>query len=385
MASSHALEGHPVCWRAGFRYSQRMSQGSWKFLLVSAALTPLLAPAETSAHILLTEPPPRVAHDNTKVSPCGENVEWGSNGVSTFAPGEQLTLQWDETISHPGYFRVALSTTGDDALVKPAEADLNAFKDFYSSGNGSLPTPIEQPSGMVSGDLITYYDYYAQHGMGECSGTSTGGVCKYEVALTLPTSCEQCTLQLVQVMAESFRNANNAYYYHCVDFKIEGDPDSTAGETTATGETTSTGGTAGTGATAGTGDTGTSAVTTTGTWPTSTTGGVTGDGATASGAEPTSPTPTVSELPSGQVPPPPSAAPLIPTPSPTAAPTTTAFPLTPPTAGATATPLPAVESTSEGQGGCSVALHRSAPHWSGWLLLASSLLLRRRTSTKRLA
>lgn len=352
-----------------------MSHGLRKLLLLPATVAPLLFSASSAAHILVTEPPPRIEHDNTKTSPCGENAVWGSGGIATFSPGEQVTLQWNETILHPGYFRVVLSLTGDEALTMPSEEDLDTFKAFYSSGSGSLPAPIEHPNGMEVDGLLFYYDYYAPHGSNECAGTAAGGTCTYQVTLTLPSSCEQCTLQLVQAMAEPFRTYGvNAHYYHCVDFTIEGDDAPATGDssTDTTGETTNASGTSG-------GTDATTEATSTGTGGAGATAG-----ASTGGGGSTLPAPTsTSETPVAPAPPPLTPPPTGPgsAPPPTTAappPATTTFPLTPPPAGSGA-PVTMAETASGDAGGCSVARRAASTALDGWwLLVAAALFFGRR-------
>ncbi len=380
---THEIVDIQIGCSTGFGYSPEMSYGLRKFLLLPATLAPLLASAHASAHILVTEPMARVDHDNTKVNPCGSNAAWGSAGVATFAPGEQITLRWDETILHPGYFRVVVSVTGDEALTMPSEADLDRFKAYYSSGSGDLPTPVEQPNGIEVDGLLVYYDYYAPHGS-ECAGTLTGGTCTYEVNLTLPVSCEQCTLQLVQTMAEQFRTyGSNAHYYHCVDFTLEGDVPTTDPSTDTTGDGTHTNGVTGS-----TTATGTTSMGEGGAGPTAgaSTGAAGGSTAGAvGGAEPALPAPTTAP----ETPPPPASPPVtappaapgsVSPPTHTALPAMTASPLVPATAGTSFAPDTMAPGAAGDTGGC--AIGKRAPEGAallgGWLLLAASLLLRRR-------
>ncbi len=193
---------------------------------LAAVATLFLLSSSASAHILVTAPIPRVpGQDNLKSTPCGDGVTWGQGEVHTYAPGETVTVEWNETISHAGYFRVVLGTGGDASLTMPSEADFDAFTALYTGGNGDVPAPIEEPMGSADGDMIVYYDYYAPHPGQQCAGEQGGGSCTYSVDITLPDSCEGCTLQVIQTMAESSRTYGvNAHYYQCIDLAIEGEP-----------------------------------------------------------------------------------------------------------------------------------------------------------------
>lgn len=220
-----------------------------KTLLVVFSIAP-----SAWAHILVTEPTPRVpGATDLKRWPCSSNngpvTVWGEGGELGFAPGEQITLKWTETIIHAGYFRVVVGLNGDESLVMPSEEDFQSFTTYYSSNQtGTVPAPVENPMGAVEGDMVVYYDYYAPHAARTCGGANEGGGCTYEVTMTLPQECERCTLQLVQTMAEgSRRYGADAHYYHCIDITIEGGmarPD--PGEGGTDGETD--GGTGGSGA-----------------------------------------------------------------------------------------------------------------------------------------
>ncbi len=195
-------------------------------LALLSGATLALGVSGAQAHIELTAPTPRVPGvDDLKADPCGPGNAWGQGEVLTFAPGETVLVEWDETISHAGYFRVALGTTGDGSLSMPTEEDYEAFTALYTDGSGDVPEPIDAPLGMAVGEMILYYDYFAPHAGQMCAGTEAGGTCSYSVEITMPDSCEECTLQVIQTMAESFRTyGSNAHYYHCADIRIEGEP-----------------------------------------------------------------------------------------------------------------------------------------------------------------
>lgn len=190
-----------------------------------AALALLSLSTQAAAHIVVTEPEPRLPGEaNIKTAPCqvgNSPSSWGQGEVHVVAPGASLQVTWDETIPHAGYYRIALSPTGDDGLTMPSEEDFDAFVQFYQSGAGTVPDPLETPEGTPDGSMIVYYDYYKPHPGGTCAGDDAGG-CEYSVTVTLPQECEQCTLQVVQTMSEPGRVwGSNAHYYHCIDISID--------------------------------------------------------------------------------------------------------------------------------------------------------------------
>lgn len=167
-------------------------------VVVAMLLTGL--PTVASAHVALEQPLARYSRDYLKDGPCGRADNPPGESVATYAPGETITVRWDEFIDHPGHFRLALSAEGDSAFVDPV-----AYDDLYSAPN-VLADGIEDP----------------------------GGVQTHEYSLTLPDDleCEACVLQLIQVMTDKppwGPEGGNELYYQCADIRISADA-ATGGE-----------------------------------------------------------------------------------------------------------------------------------------------------------
>lgn len=138
------------------------------------------------AHIQLVYPPQRLA--DQKTGPCGRSGSVRGNNVSVFEPGQTITVMWKETVGHPGHFRISFDDDGQDDFVNPA-----GYGDFYSA-----------PS-VLSDDI---------------PDSSCGDVSRAEI--TLPNiECENCTLQVVQVMydKEPYGDGNDLYY-QCADIAL---------------------------------------------------------------------------------------------------------------------------------------------------------------------
>lgn len=236
------------------------------------AFAPLaLAAAPAAAHITLMDPPPRTA--SQKAGPCGAGPDdMRGDVVTVFQGGQTITLKWTETVNHPGHYRISFDDDGQDDFADPA-----AFDDYYSNDAVLL-------------DQIA--DENGQNVM-------------YEAQVTLPEmSCDNCTLQLVQMMTDKPPYGDgNDLYYQCADIVIEGVVASTTGAATDGG---STGGADTSGGTTGDGTTGDGTTTTTtdpgstshashGTDPT-TSGGSEGTAAgSSSGAPPTTSDPNIDD------------------------------------------------------------------------------------------
>ncbi len=143
----------------------------------------MFAPATVAAHIALKVPTTRTAEQ--KAGPCGTAGSVRGANVTTYAPGETITVEWDETVDHPGHYRIAFDEDG------------NNFQNPNNPGDafpGTMVEPIVDKSG----------GHYTQQ-------------------ITLPnTPCDNCTIQLVQVMTTQV--PYNSFYYQCADIKIAGTP-----------------------------------------------------------------------------------------------------------------------------------------------------------------
>jgi hypothetical protein len=149
-------------------------------ILVGSA-TPLTA----SAHIALVSPSPRSS--SQKVGPCGAGAS--VRGTPTVvAAGSVLRVRWNETIDHPGHFRISFDDSGDDAFVDPASA-----MDTYTNAAVLLDDIADKKGG------------------------------EYEVEVKLPdVACDKCTLQLIQLMTDKapYQPGTNDLYYQCADLTL---------------------------------------------------------------------------------------------------------------------------------------------------------------------
>lgn len=169
----------------------------------SAFLFGSASPAD--AHVCLVEPTPRTGPECTarspqKVGPCGINER--SEHVTRFRPGETIEVSLQETIDHPSHYRIAFNPDGDD------------FED---------PTSIDDRDG--------------NHPFVLLDGITDTDEARQTVDVTLPdVECEECTLQLIQVMYDKQGNGfggrdsqemdaddNDDIYYSCADLVLRGE------------------------------------------------------------------------------------------------------------------------------------------------------------------
>ncbi len=326
--------------------------------LTLAGATLVLLPASASAHFVLQSPPAMYQQnslgDPQKSAPCGQAdpsaMAMPSNMITSFKAGETITITIDETVTHPGHYRVALAE--EDMMDLPADPAVT--KGSTACGSAAIMDPPVYPV-LADGEL--------QHEKG------FSGPQSIMVKLPDDVTCEKCVLQVIEFMSNhGLNNPGGCFYHHCANIKITGDGAGGSGGSGGGGPTKGgnggvpanggageggTGGGGGTSAGAG-GRGGASGGTTGGSAPT---GGTT---PVSTGGAPTGGTTSVPALTGG-------------------APATTtggvapggSAPVTPP-------PAPAAES-SDDSGGCSLGARPSGSTLAAWAAaLAGAALIRRR-------
>lgn len=186
-------------------------------LLAWAALS-----ATAQAHIKLIKPDAWLNEDGSggpqKGGPCGpggfDDVQPVpmSMKVTTVTAGDMLMVEFDETVHHPGWFRIALAED-------PKDFEEIEFPNADNCNYDMSKVPTE-PHGNVLKD-----------GFGMDTNIA-GENRKFMEMVKLPdTPCEKCTLQVIQVMADALHAPPGCVYYHCAELKIlpKGGPGAAAG------------------------------------------------------------------------------------------------------------------------------------------------------------
>ena len=172
-----------------------------------------------SAHFKLLEPASWLIEDNRgdpqKAGPCGgSNTDWGKPSyiVAKAIGGQKLHIKIQETVYHPGHYRVAL------AVNSPTELPLDPQVTTKDGERGpmSVSATIQNPTAIpVLADGLFVH-----------STRPTGPMEPFETDVQLPNiNCKNCTLQVVQFMAEhAFNNPGGYSYHHCANLQITADP-----------------------------------------------------------------------------------------------------------------------------------------------------------------
>lgn len=169
-----------------------MKQTAW---LVGALVSGLLFADLAQAHIHLTYPLSRTDEPlgEQKEQHCGTaNSARSADRVTTFAPGQTITVTWDETINHTGHFRISFNPDGDEFGIPPTS-----------------DTTTEGVDPLVLKDMIP-------------DGTTSAQI-------TLPDiECDNCTLQFIQLMYDKPPYTTDAnsddIYFNCADLRLTNDP-----------------------------------------------------------------------------------------------------------------------------------------------------------------
>ena len=194
---------------------------SIRFILVLGILG-LAAQPGADAHFKLVEPAPWLIEDDRgdpqKAGPCGgSNSNWGTASyvVTEVVGGQLLHLQLQETIYHPGHYRVALAVNSMTELPPDPETRTRDS----DRGPWSVSAMIESPPQIpVLADGLFIHD---------TRPTGSRSLAEpWETDIRLPNiNCEKCTLQVVQWMNDhAFNNPGGFSYHHCAHLQIRADP-----------------------------------------------------------------------------------------------------------------------------------------------------------------
>jgi MYXO-CTERM domain-containing protein len=203
----------------------------------------LLFPSRALAHIDLIEPNARAhgtaasgdmavdANTNQKLGPCGQATNMRtSDRVTTYSPGETITVRVREETPHDSYIRVSIDLEGDDSFpTRPIMSTPAETQEQAQAAEDALDT---------EGTLLAV--------VRENNNTANF---VHEIDVTLPDeTCDTCTLQVIQFMY----GAAGPYYFQCADIVIaEGGAD--AGSPAGSGGTAAQGGSGGAGGAGGAG------------------------------------------------------------------------------------------------------------------------------------
>jgi hypothetical protein len=179
----------------------------------------LILPAPPGdAHFKLLEPVSWLVSndrgDPQKAGPCGGDAKGPgtpSGVIGQAVGGQKLHLKLQETVYHPGHYRVALAVNSRGELPADPETTTRETPKGPYSVWAVIQSPPQIP--VIADGLFPHYTRPAQMPV------------TWEADIQLPNiNCRKCTLQIVQWMAEhSYNNPGGYSYHHCADLQITAD------------------------------------------------------------------------------------------------------------------------------------------------------------------
>ena len=199
-----------------------------RFLLAAAIVLPAVF-TSTSAHFRLLEPAPWISSNNLgdpqKVGPCGgdpqgQNDKLLTGAITKVVGGSKLHVKIQETIFHSGHYRIALAVNSRNELPPdPYTVERWTDRGLYSVW-GQIQSPPQIP--VLADGLFQHYNKPGE----PASARRNPPMAPWETDVELPNvTCEKCTLQVIQFMADHIYNQPGGYaYHHCADLQITADP-----------------------------------------------------------------------------------------------------------------------------------------------------------------
>jgi len=191
-----------------------------RYLVLICVLVAVLAitAQSTSAHFRLLQPTSWLIEsdrgDPQKSGPCGgSNTDWGkpSDIISKAIGGQRLHIKLQETVYHPGHYRVALAVNSPNELPSDPQVSTKDSERGPMSVSAMIQNPPQIP--VLADGLFVH------------STRPQGTMEPFETDVLLPNiNCKKCTLQVVQFMAEhAFNNPGGYTYHHCANLQITAD------------------------------------------------------------------------------------------------------------------------------------------------------------------
>src|ERR1041385_5017949 len=166
----------------------------------------LLVGSPAYAHFILTEPPADNTQDSLgnpqQTAKCGPGPSEisATNAVTDLFAGTTMTLTIDETITHPGHYRVAVAQTAADL---PADPPVTADS---SSACGSVPIDSSPPLPLLADGVFVHT-------------TAFKGPQTTQIQLPPGMLCDHCVVQVLEFMSN---HPTPCFYYHCATVNIGG-------------------------------------------------------------------------------------------------------------------------------------------------------------------
>lgn len=169
-----------------------------------------------AAHFKLLEPSSWFVEndlgDPQKMAPCGgtsADAGMPSGLVTEVRGGQMLHVRIQETVFHPGHYRIALAVSSRSELPPDPVVTTRDTERGPWSVSAEIQDPPRVP--VLADGLFAHAERH--EGL-------------WETDIEIPNiDCESCTLQVIQFMAEHGLNRDGDFsYHHCAELAITPDP-----------------------------------------------------------------------------------------------------------------------------------------------------------------
>ena len=177
----------------------------------------LAAVSPAMAHFKLLAPAGWVEEnqlgDPQKTAPCGgTNADFGkpTYAVTDVKGGSLLHVKVQETVYHPGHYRIALAVNSPNELpIDPKAETMTDANGKVMSVSAAVMSPLAPP--LLADGLWPHDDHQLR---------------TLETDIALPNiNCKSCTLQVLQFMEQHpVNNPGQFSYHHCAVLHITADP-----------------------------------------------------------------------------------------------------------------------------------------------------------------
>ena len=185
--------------------------------ILGLALGLALLPGAAVAHFRLLAPASWLVEnqlgDPQKAAPCGgTNRDFGkpTNAVTDAKGGSVMKVRVQETIYHPGFYRIALAVNSPTELpIDPKAETTTNERGQVVSVSGAVMEKVAPP--VLADGLFKHSARPSE---------------PFETDITLPNiNCKACTLQVIQFMEQhGVNNPGEFSYHHCAVLRITADP-----------------------------------------------------------------------------------------------------------------------------------------------------------------
>jgi hypothetical protein len=163
----------------------------------------LVIPTTASAHFKLVAPEAKYTQsslgDPQKTAPCGPTGDGGTatDKVTTVMAGSMLTVSFNETVFHPGHYRVSIAQT---EAGLPAEPTVTTG----TTACGSVPIDANPMLPVLADGVLVHT-------------SSFSGQQSVQIPLPAGMTCTNCVVQVLEFMSN---HPAPCFYHHCATVNV---------------------------------------------------------------------------------------------------------------------------------------------------------------------